>query len=406
MPRFYYKAVRPDGELVEGEIDAASQAALVERLRGQGQIPIRAEPRAARAAAAAASRPLFKRRRLGRKDIAMLTRELAMLLQSGLPLDRALSVIAEVAGEGPLGDLVARVLERVRGGATLADALQAAGDMFPNFYVGMVRAGEAGGSLVTVLERLADALERAQALRESVRSALIYPMIVVVLAVASLAVIMTLVIPEFRPLFEDAGQELPYITRIVIAISDFTRDFWWALAAAAVALGLGLRRQLRNPVGRLRYHRWLLRTRLLGGLVVKVEVARFSRTLGTLLANGVSVLDAVSMTAETLGNLAVAETVAAMRGRLAEGEGLARPLAETARFPPLALQLIQVGEESGQLVQMLLRLADIYDDEVKRTLERLLALLVPLVTITLGVLIAVIIGSMLAAIMSVYDLPF
>ena len=406
MPRYAYKAVNSDGEVIEGELEAASRQALVDRLHAQGHVPIRAEERQSRAPGRLAMPRLFQPRHVTRKDLVLLTRELATLLDAGLPLDRALTIIAESAQPGPLRDLVEGVRERVQGGATLADAMQGAAEVFPNFYTGMVRAGEAGGTLEVVLTRLAEALERAQALRDDVHSALRYPALVVIMAGLSMVVLMTLVIPEFRPLFEDSGAALPTSTRIIIGVSDFLEAYWWALALGLLAVALAIRQHNRDPAGRLRWDRWMAGAPLLGDLIRKIEVARFCRTLGTLLANGVSVLNALALTTETLENRAIAEATGRAQGRLAKGEGLADPLMETGVFPSLALQLVRVGEETGKLDAMLLRIADIYDDEVKRSIERMLSLLVPLVTLALGVLIAGIIGSMMAAILSAYDLPF
>lgn len=406
MARFSYKAVNPDGEIIEGEIEAVNRQSVIDRLHGQGHVPIRAEERGGAAPARLKLSTPFKSRRVTHKEVVLLTRELSTLLHAGLPLDRALTVLGGIASQGNMKALLDGLREKLRGGATLADAMEAYPDAFPNFYAGMIRAGEAGGSLEAVLARLAESMERAQRLKETVQSALWYPAIVVVLAVISLVILMTLVVPEFRSMFEDSGAALPLPTRVLIAVSDFMQAYWWALFASALAVLLGLRQHNRTPAGRLRWDRWMIEAPLFGDLVRKVEVARFSRTLGTLLANGVSVLNAITMTSETLGNRAIAEAVSRMRGRLAKGEGLAEPMMETGVFPGLALQLIQVGEETGQLEAMLLHIADIYDEEVQRTIERLLSLLVPLVTVALGILIAGIMYSLFAAMMSSYDLPF
>ena len=401
MPRFSYKSVTPAGEVVEGEMEAASRDAVVDWLRSQGHVPIRADERRARGL-----RLSFAARRVRPKEVVVLTRELATLLGAGLTLDRTLTILAGLAEQGPARTLMERVQERVRGGASLADALADSGGVFPDFYVGMVRAGEAGGTLEAVLTRLADTMERSQAIRDSVRSALQYPVIVLVMAGLSVAILLTAVIPEFRPLFEEAGAALPISTRIIVSASDLFRDAWWVLALAMLVVIFAIRRHNSEPAGRLRWDRWVLRTPLLGELARKVETARLARTLGTLLANGVSVLNALTMSAATLQNRAMAETIADVRGHLQKGEGLGEPLARSGVLPGLATQLIQVGEESGQLEQMLLRVADIYDEEVKRTIARLLALLVPAITIALGALVAFIVGSMLTAILSSYDLPF
>lgn len=406
MPRFSYKAVSPDGEVIEGELEATNRQAVVERLHAQGHVPIRAEESRQAASKRVQIPVLLHARRVTRNDVVLVTRELATLLEAGLPLDRALGIMLELARPGPVRVLLEEVREKVRGGSTLADAMQAYPEVFPNYYAGMVRAGEAGGALEGVLGRLADALERAQKLRENVRGALRYPALVVVMAVISLIVLMTAVIPEFRPLFEGAGAEMPASTRVVIGLSDFLAVYWWAVVLAVVALVWAVRRHRQTPAGRLSWDRWMIEAPMLGDLTTKIEVARFSRTLGTLLANGVSVLNALSMTTDTLDNRAIAEAVARAQGRLAKGEGLAEPLQESGVFPGLALQLIRVGEETGRLDAMLLRIADIYDDEVQRAIQRMLSLLVPLVTLGLGLLIAAIIGSMMAAILSAYDLPF
>ena len=406
MPRFRYKAVTPTGEVVEGALEAASRTAAIDQLRGQGHMPIRADALAERSAARWWQKPIRLSRGLTQPDIILITRQLATLLQAGLPLDRALAMIAELEPEGPRLAFVNDVLEAVRGGTPLAEALTARSAVLPPFYIGMVRAGEAGNTLDSVLARLADTLERAQALREGVRSAMYYPAIVIVVAVATLVLLLTAVVPEFKPLFEDSGATLPTPMAVLLAVGDFLQAWWWALVAAVVALVLAIRAHNRQPQGRLRWHRWLLRLPLFGELVIKVEVARFARTLGTLLANGVTALAAFSIATGAIGNRAVARAVESTGGRLKRGEGLARPLRELPLFPRLAAQLVQVGEDSGQLEQMLLKVADIYDEEVRRTLQRLVSLLVPLVTIGLGLLVAGIIGTMLTAILATYDLSF
>lgn len=407
MPRFSYKAVAADGEVVEGELEATSREAVVERLHAQGHVPIRAEERSPeRPSGSLVSSNLWRRSRPARADLALFTREMATLLQAGLPLDRALAIMQELGATPALQALVEEIREAVRGGRSLAAAMEARKDTFPNYYVGMVRAGEAGGSLDGVLARLAETLERGQQMRENVRAALRYPILVVLMAAISLFVLMTFVIPEFRPLFEGSGTEMPLSTRIVIGVSDFLAAFWWALLLVVVGAAVAVRRYRQTPEGRMRWDAWMIGAPLIGDLTTKIEVARFSRTLGTLLANGVSVLNAMAMTAEVLENRVMAGAVSSAQGRLAKGEGLAEPLAESGVFPGLALHLVRVGEETGRLDAMLMRIADIYDEEVARSIQRLLSLLVPAVTLGLGVLIAGIIGSMMSAIMSAYDLPF
>lgn len=404
MPRFRYKAVSAAGEVLEGEIDAVDRQAVIDSLHSQGNTPIRADQVTGRAAPRLTPFSLSRNDRLGPEALVLTTRELATLLQAGLPIDRTLSVLAEITKDRALKAFLEDVLKALQRGATLADALEPHRDSLPAYYIGLVRAGEAGGALDAVLSRLAESLERAQSLRETLRSAMYYPAFVLVMSVLTLVVLFTLVIPEFRPLFEDSASGMPASMAAVIAVSDALRDYWWAIALAMIAAVLGVRQHNRTAGGRHRRDRLMLNLPLVGDLVTKVEVARFSRTLGTLLANGVVVLNALSITAETMSNRILAEAISGLASRLKRGEGLASPLMETGRFPRLAVQLVQVGEESGQLETMLLRVADIYDEEVKRTLQRLLALLVPVMTICIGILVAVIIATMLTAILSTYEL--
>jgi general secretion pathway protein F len=406
MPRFRYKAVTSTGEIVEGALEAPNRSAVIDRLRRQGHTPIRADALAERGEARWWRKRIHLTAKLTDTGVILLTRQLATLLQAGLPLDRALDMIAELEVEGPRLAFVRNVLQAVRGGTPLAEALIAQKAALPPFYVGMVRAGEAGNTLDSVLARLADTLERAAALREGIRSAMYYPMIVLFVAGATLVLLLTAVVPEFKPLFEESGAGLPLPMALLLGASDFLAAWWWALIAALVGGVLALHYHNRQPAGRQRWDRWLIRLPLLHDLLIKIEVARFSRTLGTLLANGVTALPAFSIAVGAIGNREVARVVERASGRLQRGEGLALPLRDSGMFPRLAAQLVQVGEDSGQLEPMLLKVADIYDEEVKRTLQRLMTLLVPLVTIGLGLLVAGIIAAMLSAILSTYDLSF
>lgn len=407
MPRFNYKAVTAAGELLEGEIDAPARAAVIERLRSQGHLPIRADQISVRAGASMAPRNrLLRPRRLSPGTVVLLTRELATLLRAGLPLDRSLTILRDIVEDGRKREFVQRLLEAVRGGVALADALEMSKNSLPPYYIGLVRAGEAGGTLEPVLARLADVLERALSLRESVRSAMYYPMFVLAMSVITLLMLLTVVVPEFRPIFDDASAPMPTSMAVIIAIGDGLKDYWWGILLLVSVVILAARRYVSQPRGRWQRDRWLLHVPLIGDIILKVEVARFARTLGTLLTNGVTVLNAVSITAGTVANQVVAQAIGGLAIRLKRGEGLAIPLMETGVFPRLAVQLVRVGEESGQLEAMLLNIADIYEEEVKRGLQRALSLLVPVVTICLGFLVAAIISSMLIAILSTYDLPF
>jgi general secretion pathway protein F len=406
MPTYRYKAVGPSGDVIAGEMEAANQSAVVERLQELGHLPVRADEVKEGAAAGWLTRDLFAHRRVPRKAVGLVTRELATLLGAGVPLDRSLEILIDLADKEAVRKLLVRVLDGVRGGSSLAEAMAAQGGGFPPFYVSMVRAGESGGALDSVLARLADFLEKSQALRENIRSALIYPAILLVMAGASVVVLLTVVVPEFKPLFEDAGEALPAATRVIVAVGEVFARSWWAMGLAVVALAWLLRRQLANPSFRYRWDGLALRLPLFGDLVKKIQLARLSRTLGTLLQNGVALLGALGVVKETMGNAVMARAIETVAARLKEGQGLAGPMTATQVFPDLALHLVRVGEETGQLEDMLFKLADIYDREVERTVQRLLALLVPILTIGLGILIAVIIASVLVAFLSVNELAF
>ena len=405
MATFHYKAVTQSGEIVEGELEGADKAAVIERLHRQGHTPIRADELRGGASASLLTRPLFGGGGIGRRQVMLFTREMATLLGAGLTLERALEILVGLDGDAAVQRLITRLLEAIRGGATFADALAGQGRAFPPYYISMVRAGETGGALEVVLERLGDLLERAQSLRESVRSALIYPILILVLAGGAIAVLLTVVLPEFEPFFDDAGAALPLSTRIVIAVAAAIETYWWAGLLGVLLLFLLLRSWLANPSSRRRWDAMVLRLPLLGDLTAKAEAARFSRTLGTLIANGVPMLSALTIVKDTLVNSATAAAIGEIGGRLQEGHGLAGPLAEVPRFPPLAAQLVRVGEETGRLEDMLVKVADIFDAEVRRAVDRALALLVPALTLALGGLIALIIVSILGAMFSVYELP-
>ncbi len=406
MPLYRYRAVSGSSEVVEGEMEAPNRKSVVDRLHDRGYVPIRADEVKASSAAALLGRDLFGERRVSRRQIALVTQELATLLHAGLALDRSFEILIGVAEGDAVRKLLSRILDAIRGGTTLAEAMAAQDGVFPLYYLSMIEAGEAGGSLDEVLARLADFMTRAQELNDKVTSALIYPSIVLAMAALSVVVLLTVVVPEFKPLFEDAGQDLPTSTRVIVAMGDAFEKYWWLGILAVVGLVLVVRQQLRNPVSRYRWHGMILKSPLLGDVVAKVEVARFSRTVGTLLANGVTLLTALSIAKHTLANAVLAKSTDDVAESLKQGKGLAEPLMRAALFPPLALHLVKVGEESGKLEDMLIKVADIYDHEVERATQRLLAILVPALTIVLGLLIAGIIGSVLSALLGVYDLPF
>jgi general secretion pathway protein F len=407
MPLYAYRAVSPAGEIATGELDAANEAEIVDRLRDQGMMPMRIAPAAGAPAAPGARatrRRWFTPRRVTRDNLLAITRELATLLRAGLPLDRALEILIGLAPTPPVADLLQSVRDDVRGGKALSQALDAHREVFSRFYVNIVRAGEAGGALGTVLQRLAETMERNKELRESVRSALIYPTILVCVAVASLMVLLVWVVPQFEQTFQQAGKALPISTSVVIFIATALRHYWWAIGGVVVIAVAWFRRRGRNPrVRRIRDER-LLRAPLLGDLIAKVETTRFARTLATLLANGVTLLTGLTIVKETVTNVVLGGALDGVIAKLREGKGFGRPLAETGVYPRLATQMILVGEESGRLEEMLTRVADVYDREVQVSIKRFLAVLEPVLILGLAVMVGGIVLSVLVGVMSMSEL--
>lgn len=406
MPLYRYEAVDPAGELLKDQMDAPDPQTVVDRLRDQGLLLVAIEEASTGLLARSLSGVLLNRQQVSQKEVGLLTQQLAKLLKAGLPLDRALSVLISTNDEGEMGKLLIRVQEKVRSGSTLADALEAQGRAFTRFYINMVRAGEAGGSVEVVLERLAEFMERSKALKDSVTSALVYPIILLCVAGLSVIILLTFVVPQFQQLFEDAGEALPLATRVVIFLGDGLRYYWWVGVGGVLLLVALVRSLLEKPEMRARWDALSLKLPLFGDLIIKVEMARFSRTLGTLLNNGVPMLTALAIVKETLSNRVLSAAVAAVADNMKAGKGLADPLLEAAVFPKLAIHMIRVGEETGQLQDMLLQVASTYDGEVQATVKRMLTLLEPLLILGLGVVIAGIIMSILMAILGLNNLAF
>ncbi len=330
MPVFRYRAVNAAGDVAAGELDAANESEIVDRLRDQGLMPMQVVAAAGERAGDGRAdrdqrRSWFTPRRVTRDHMLALTRELATLLRAGLPLDRALEILIGLAAAPPVAVLLQAIRDSVRGGKSLSQALDMHREVFSRFYINIVRAGEAGGALGTVLDRLAETMERNKELRESVKSALIYPTILICVAVTSLMVLLIFVVPQFQQTFSQAGKALPLPTQIVVFVATGLRKYWWLIALIVVSSVWLFRRRLKRPEVRFRWDGRLLRWPLLGDLLAKVEVARFSRTLATLLGNGVTLLAGLSIAKETMGNTVLAQALDGVITRLREGKGFGGP---------------------------------------------------------------------------------
>lgn len=399
MPRFSYKAVRYDGETVEGEIEAEDENAVVQRLQSDGLIPLQA-----RRAGGLRDQLLRSRvRDLTQNEIGVITRELATLLEAGLTLDRSLQILIDLTDEERITKVLENLQEAVRGGATFSSALEDSGQ-FPRLYINMVRAGEAGGALDAVLARLADYLERAAELKETITSALVYPIILLVVAGLSVILLLVFVVPQFAVLFEDMGAALPLPTQIVMFFGEAFREYWWAMLVVVALIALLIERQMQRPEVRSVFDRRVLRLPLFGDLVWKMETARLCRTLSTLLNNGLPLLNALNLAKEVVGNTRLSGLLEEAADDLKHGKGIAEPAARREILPQMALQMIRVGEESGSLEAMLGKVADIYDKETQSSVKRMLTLLEPALIIGLGLVVAGIIISIIVPILGANEL--
>ena len=407
MAFFQYRAADQAGKIIEGVMEAEVEQSVVSRLHEMGCIPLRIALPGERAGSATQLRlPILTRRKVSQQQLLQFTQELSTLLSAGLPLDRSLSILGGLIEEKEFSAALKTILEAVRAGKSLAASMGEHPEVFPKLYVNMIRAGEAGGILESVLRHLAEYLESSQALKEDVKSALIYPMILATAAGLSLIILFIYVIPRFSLIFKDVGKALPWITRMVIEFSQLLTQYGWIgflLLVVAVAGGLFY---VRTPEGKAETDSLLLRLWLLGDLIRKFETARFARTLSALLKGGVPLLDALGTVQGVVGNRPLARALGQVQVRVREGKGMARPLGESGLFPPLALNMIAVGEETGKLEAMLAEVAEYYDQEVKRTTKRLTALLEPALILGMGLIIGVVVVSMLMAIFSINDLPF
>ncbi len=402
MPLFEYKAVDPSGETVQGTMEAPSLDLVVLKLQEAGNIPLQARESGAGGFGLGALR--LGRRAMNAREVAAFTQQLSTLLGAGLPLDRSLQVLVDLAENDRVKRAVSEIRDRVRQGGSLSDALEEQHGSFNRLFVNMVRAGEVGGTLDVTLARLTDYLERSRELKDSVISALIYPIILLFLAAGSLVLLMVYVIPQFTPIFEELGGDLPLITKIVLGAGSILQNFWWAIILLTVLAVVQFRRMLAVPEKRFAWDGRVLSTRWVGDLVAKLETARLARTLGTLLTNGVPLLSALSIAQNVITNTVLRQDVNDAAREVKTGGGVARNLARGGRFPRLALQMISVGEETGQLDAMLMKVSDSYDIEVRNTIERLMSLFTPIVTIVLAMMIGTIVTSVLLAILGVNDL--
>ncbi|MEM9255514.1 MAG: type II secretion system F family protein [Pseudomonadota bacterium] len=396
---FTYKAVGRDGKPITGTLEAAGSEVASRQLRAQGLTLLSMEVGAAAGVTGGTAGGT-----LSRQEVLSFTSELAVLLRAGLPLDRALKVLIEMAATPANEQFLMTLLDAVKGGKSLSQALEQQETGFTSFYISMVRSGEASGKLADALNHLVDYLETAKTNRDTVVSALIYPAILAVVALVSVAFMLGFVVPQFEALFEDMGDALPALTRAVVSGADFLAAWGWLLLVLVIAAVFYLRHWASTAEGRASLHRRTLATPVLGQIVFEFEVSKFARTTGTLLGSGVSLLKAISIANDTVNNVIIRQALDALPPAVKAGKRISATLEETDMFSPLMIQMVRVGEESGNLGSMLLELARVFDQRVQAGVKRGLTLLEPVLILSMGFIIALIIIAILMGILSVNSL--
>ncbi len=416
MPEFMWRAATASGKVEEGLLSAGSTALALKQLRGQGLTPLSIDdtsdaPALARRTGAVDARGSFSQPKVRQAkgpvtvpDVLALTSELAIMLRAGLALDNALRVLIDMSHKPSVGALVQGILDAVKGGTPLSRALAAHRELFGDFYINMIRSGEASGQMSAVLERLVEHMERQRALRESVVSATIYPAILLGVAVLSLVAMLGFVVPQFEKLFTDMGDALPLPTRVVMLMGRAFTEYGLVLGAFLVGVVVLALRWFKSPAGRQWWQTLVLRLPLMGPLALKYQLTLFSRSLGTLLGNGVPMLTALHIATETVGNTVLRQALERVAPIVKEGGKVVQAVTATGIFAPLAINLIRVGEETGRIGPMMLELSNILNREVETGIKRLLTLVEPVLILVLGVLIAAIIVSILLGILSINDL--
>ena len=401
---FSYKATDRSGKIFEGAMEGRDEKAVVESLQKLGYIPIRVSAIQAKGAMTPRIRSYFERVTL--KDLMVFTQELSTLIEAGLPLDRSLQILTELTEKEKFREVVRDLLRKIEAGSSFSEALSSYPGIFPRLYINMVKAGEVGGVLSLILARLTKYLQTSKEMREYLVSVLIYPALLTLVCGMSIVILLTFVIPRFAKIFADMGGTIPLSTQILLSVSQFVKDTWWAIAGGLVVIGFGIRSYTRQGEGKVQWDQLKLRLALVGNLVRQMEIARFARTLGTLIQSGVPILQALQIVRETVSNEIIARSIGEVHTGVKQGGSISKTLQNQGIFPPLAVHMITVGEETGKLDEMLMRVAETYEASLQTALKRFISLLEPMLILFMGLVIGFIVISMLLAIFSINEIPF
>jgi type IV pilus assembly protein PilC len=412
MPKFDYIAMNAQGEETGGTVDASNEQDAYAKLRQQQLYPTQVAAAGQLSKKVKAAKKGSKTKSAGpgkaggkvkSKNLMIFTRQLATLIDSGLPLLRGLNVLANQEPLPNLRKTISVLADGVQTGSTFSESLAQHPKIFDKLFVNMVKAGELGGVLELVLNRLAEYQEKAQKLKNKIIAAMVYPTIVILIAVAIMVFLMTVIVPKFTVIFQEmfGSGDMPFMTQMVINLSDFMKNYWWALAGGGFLISLGYKALASTKNGRRVIDRLALKAPLFGPVIMKSSVARFTRTLGTLVTSGVPILQALNITKDTAGNTVISDAIQAVHDAVKEGDSMVRPLDSAKIFPPMVISMVEVGEETGQLPEMLLKIADVYDDEVDNAVSGLTSMLEPIMICVLAVMVGGIVLALFQPLMKI-----
>ena len=405
MDTFHFEATTREGNIISDTIEATNERSAIDRIQDMGFFPIKVKREVDNKGVLSGFLSTI-RGRVTEKDIMTFSYQLGVLLEAGFTLDRSLSILSDLTEKKKLKELLQDLMSQVRSGKSFSEALARYPAVFPVFFVNMIKAGEAGGFIEDTVTRMAVYLENSQALKEDVRSALIYPALLSFVGTAAVIILLTFVVPQFSKIFTDMGETLPLPTVILITISNVLIKSWWILLLLAFGGVAAIRKYVHTEKGRRYWDKLKFRLPLFGKLYKESAVSRFARTFGTLLSSGVPILNALQIVKGTLGSDKISEIIASVREATRKGRGIAEPLRNSEIFPHLAVHMVTVGEETGRLDEMLIKIADRFDSEVRTTVKRMLAMLEPILILIMGIVVGFIVVAMLTAIFSINELPF